>query len=64
MPKGECYTHGCIYCGRFLSLESDDVDMSFTPDSEYSVESFEVWHKRCEEKSRQETRMRVANERS
>ena len=43
----------CDYCGRFISLSDfpdKAVNQMVLPDSDYSVETFETYHKDCKRK--------------
>lgn len=40
----------CIYCGKYIAYKDipKKVFVEFTPDSEYTTEETQMWHKKCE----------------
>jgi hypothetical protein len=44
----------CIYCGRFVGLEEEELGLlhcDITPDSDLSTECIDWYHKECKRKS-------------
>ncbi len=42
----------CIYCGRFIGLGEfmrGEVETDFTPDTHFTYEKIEHYHKKCKE---------------
>ena len=39
----------CIYCGKYIAYKDipDKVEQFYTPDSDYSHETWQMWHKKC-----------------
>ena len=52
----------CIYCGKYVAYNDipKKVTVELTPDSEYTSEKCEMWHKKCEDIS---TQTRTTNRR-
>lgn len=52
--------HQCDYCGRFIGLkefeEGSAVRNLLTPDSHFTTEEYETFHKECEESNEQAIR--------
>ena len=41
----------CSICGKFIKysdIGTDKIGYDFTPDSEFTIESHEYYHKKCE----------------
>jgi hypothetical protein len=47
MTKDKYINAKCECCGKFVKRYSDDTILVFTPDSEFTIESFEYYHKKC-----------------
>ena len=46
--KGRDSSFKCIYCGKYVSysdIEKNKVEVKFTPDTHFTVEKFEMYHK-------------------
>ena len=43
----------CIYCGKYIAYRDipEKVGQAYTPDSEYTTELIEMWHKSCKSKN-------------
>jgi len=42
----------CIYCGQFIGLDEfqgGEVETDFTPDTYFTYETIEHYHKKCED---------------
>ena len=51
--KGRDVTFKCIYCGKYISyddIENNLTESEFTPDTEFSIEETIMWHIKCKEK--------------
>ena len=49
--KGRHPIFKCIYCGQYISYEDillGNVKNNFIPDSHFTIEQYEFWHKGCE----------------
>ena len=47
----EKFWNRCIYCGKFISIsdmKTDKIGSNFTPDSFYTTEKLEFYHKSCQ----------------
>ena len=40
----------CIYCGKYIAYKDipEKVGRRFTPDTQFTFEETEMWHKKCE----------------
>ena len=46
----------CSICGRFIAyadIGTDKIVQDFTPDSEFTTECLEMWHKDCDKSERE-----------
>ena len=49
--KGRDKEYKCIVCGKYIAYKDipDKVITKFTPDTEFTTERTEMWHKRCDD---------------
>ena len=50
MKRGRDKDYKCIICGRFIAYEDipDKIGQRYTPDTDFTNELIEMWHKDCE----------------
>lgn len=51
--KGRDSLFKCIFCGKYIAYKdigTDKIGTHYEPDSEFTTETFEYWHKSCEKR--------------
>ena len=49
MGRDPCFK--CVICGKFIAYKdigTDKISDEFTPDTDFTTEAYEIWHKECE----------------